>query len=251
MGRALAALPGGPRGGPLSAPFLDLEALRQLGRDEQVAALRSEVERLSLAERFRVLHELGIYHAESQSGEASSLTETRALRRALPALLARLGARTLLDVPCGDFFWMRELDLGEVAYVGADIVPEIVAGNRKRFAAPGRRFEVLDLTRDPLPAADLLLCRDLLIHLSLADVGRVLTRLRVDGPAWLLLTHFRDCEENLEIVSGDFRPVNLCRPPFCLPPPRELIDEESELAAGRFRDRSLGLWRREDLAVQS
>jgi len=33
---------------------------------------------------------------------------------------------------------------------------------------------------------------------------------------------------NTEIVSGDFRPVNLCSPPFLFPPPLQVINEASD-----------------------
>lgn len=220
---------------------LSRELLSRLSREEAAARLRSEVEGLSLAERFRLLHELGLYHAESLSGEGSSLAETRALRAALPGLLARYGVRSLLDLPCGDFFWMRALDLSRIDYLGADIVPEIVAANQERHAAPGLRFRVLDAAADPLPAVDLILCRDLLIHLSLSDIERVLASFRASGSRLLLITHFAGCRENAEIVSGDFRPVNLCAPPFLWPPPLEEIDEQSRMPGGEGR--GLGLWR--------
>jgi hypothetical protein len=40
----------------------------------------------------------------------------------------------LLDIPCGDFNWMKLLNLG-VDYIGADIVGELIAENRRRFGA--------------------------------------------------------------------------------------------------------------------
>ncbi len=225
-----------PETGPLTR-----ELLSRLSPEEAAARLRREVEGLSLAERFRLLHELGLYHAESQSGEGSSLAETRALRAALPGLLARYEIESLLDLPCGDFFWMRTVDLTGIDYLGADIVPEIVAANEERFGTPGRRFRVLDAAADSLPAVDLILCRDLLIHLSLGDIARVLAGFAASGSRLLLTTHFAGCEENAEIVSGDFRPVNLCASPFGWPPPLAVIDEESRMAGGAGR--GLGLWR--------
>ena len=45
--------------------------------------------------------------AESVSGAGSNLAQTEEVRRVLPGLLAELGCRSMLDVPCGDFYWMR------------------------------------------------------------------------------------------------------------------------------------------------
>src|SRR4051812_27850000 len=49
--------------------------------------------------------------AESVSGRGSTLARTEVIRRSLPGLLESVGARSLLDAPCGDFNWMRHVEL--------------------------------------------------------------------------------------------------------------------------------------------
>lgn len=98
---------------------------------------------------------------------------------------------------------------------------------------------MLDATCDRLPKADLVICRDLLIHLSLADISRVLNQVVGSGSGWFFATHFGDVGRNEEIESGDFRPVNLCAP---LPRPLEVISEQSLMAEGKFPDRAMALW---------
>lgn len=211
-------------------------------------ALRRVIVPLTLAERFELLHRLGVYHhPETLSGFASTLEETAALRAALPGLIAERAIASVLDIPCGDFHWLSRVDL-EVDYTGADIVPELVEANRRRHGGSRRRFVVLDATRDPLPEVDLILCRDLLIHLSLADSWAALRNFHRSGSRWLLTNHFAGREDNPDILSGDFRPVHLCQPPFRFPPPETVIAERSQLAGGAFADRSMALWRLADLA---
>lgn len=48
----------------------------------------------------------------SASGPGSELAETEEVRALLPGLVAELGIRTLLDVPCGDFSWMKQWNSG-------------------------------------------------------------------------------------------------------------------------------------------
>jgi RimJ/RimL family protein N-acetyltransferase len=67
-------------------------------------------------------------------------------------------AAGVLD-PCGDFSWVGKIDLPVGSYIGAELPPELVH-RQCGCADETHRFLVLDLTRDPLPAADLLLCRD-------------------------------------------------------------------------------------------
>jgi hypothetical protein len=186
---------------------------------------------------------------ESISGPGSDRAATAQLRRSLPALLAELGVRSLLDAPCGDFLWMSETALDLESYVGIDIVASVIAANQERHAAPGRTFRRLDLLSEPLPRADLILCRDALVHFSFRDVRRALAAFRQSGSTWLLATTFPALAENRDIVTGEWRPLRLDLPPFHLPPPLRLLDEGFTGDGGRYADKSLGLWRLRDLEV--
>lgn len=196
---------------------------------------------------FRHAYEANLWTGpESRSGPGSSLDQTAALRAALPALLAGLGVHSLLDLPCGDCHWIAQVELPGIAYVGGDLLPELILRNRARFG-PARRFELLDLTTSLLPPADLLLCRDCLVHLSFADLAQALENIRRSGVTWLLTTTFPAQDTNEEITTGDWRPLNLERAPVHFPPPALLLNEECTEQDGLFRDKSLGLWRVTDL----
>jgi hypothetical protein len=180
--------------------------------------------------------------SESVSGPGSGVKRTRHLRPALADLLMELGVRSLLDVPCGDFLWMSELDLTHIDYVGGDVVPELVEETRGRHARPGCRFEVLDLTTSPLPPADLLLCRDCLVHLSLDDALRALDNIARSDIRWLAATSFTDRGENLEVQTGRWRPLNLQLAPFSLPAPERAIAEAPAAPGRKHGDKSLLVW---------
>jgi hypothetical protein len=199
---------------------------------------------------FTAIHEDNAWRGEeSISGPGSSLAATSALRRELPRLLAELDCTSLLDAPCGDLWWLKETPLPVASYCGIDIVEEVIAANRRRHAAPGRTFLCLDVRRDPLPRADLVLCRDCLVHLSFRDARRTLANFRRSGATWLLTTTFPGHRTNLDAVTGQWRPLNLQLPPFSLPPPHTLLDERCPEDGGRYADKSLGLWRLTDLSA--
>jgi hypothetical protein len=185
--------------------------------------------------------------AESRSGPGSRLSQTANLRQALPPLLAELQATQLLDAPCGDFNWMRHVQLNGTEYVGGDVVPDLVARNRELYSGPRRRFITLDLTADALPRADVIMCRDCLPHLSFADALTVLANLRRSNAQYLLTTTYTERQENYDCATGCWRPLNLQRPPFNLPPPLKLINEGCTEGDGVLADKSLGLWRLADL----
>ena len=185
---------------------------------------------------------------QSASGAGASMDQTNAIRRSLPALLRELDTATLLDLPCGDYGWMRTVDLPVARYIGADLVPEIVEPLAAEFGDARREFRVLDLMRDPLPSADLLFCRDCLVHLSFADIRRALENVLRSGIPHMLVTTFPGAEPNEDIVSGDWRVLDLERAPFHLPSPIRILNEGCTESDGVFADKSLGLWRTDALA---
>jgi hypothetical protein len=199
---------------------------------------------LTLAERFDRIVRTNLWGADSsRSGLGSEIAATAGLREALPSFLERHGVKTLVDAPCGDFGWLSAIDL-RVSYIGADIVEALVRENDRRYGGPssGRRFVHLDLTRDPLPQGDAVLCRDCLVHLSFENITRAIANIRASGARYLLTTTFLEHDHNVDIDDGDWRMLNLERPPFNLPPPIDVLIEGCREADGAYADKALGLW---------
>jgi SAM-dependent methyltransferase len=184
---------------------------------------------------------------ESRSGKGSSILQTWKIRNALPGLLEAYQIRSMLDLPCGDFHWMKELDLHGLDYTGADIVPQLIAENVARYGAPGRRFITLDITTDDLPKVDLLLCRDCWVHLNYSDIADAIANVRRSGITYLLATTFAHHPINRNQLRGKFRMLNLQIAPFHFPNPLEVIVED-KLESKRSRaEKNLALWRTRDL----
>jgi hypothetical protein len=216
---------------------------------ERFVADRDNFAGLDLAARFERIEQTNLWGAASSvSGLGSEDTATAAIREALPSLLQRLGARSLLDAPCGDAGWIGRVKL-ELDYIGIDIVPSLIEANNRRVADGelAGRFLVADITRDALPRADLILCRDCLVHLSFQNIARVTARFRESGAHFVLVTTFPEWEHNRDCEDGDWRALNMTKAPFDWPAPRELIDERCEEGDGGWRDKSLGLWRLDEL----
>lgn len=175
------------------------------------------------------------------SGEGSSLAATEVLRTVLPRLLKDLGARHMLDVGCGDFTWMSRVEL-PCEYIGVDIVPSVVEANQRAFSSESHVFRQADAVQDRLPTADVVLCREVLFHLSLADAQAALRNILATGCTHLMATSDRETLFNSDIESGDFRLLNLQERPFSFPNPISEI-EDSAVFPGRF----IGIWRAADL----
>lgn len=201
----------------------------------------------SMAEVFHEIYAKNVWGSEvSRSGTGSDLEQTAVIREVLPGLLRELGVRSMLDVPCGDFHWMRLLDL-DLDYIGADVVSDLIAANTARYAGDRRRFQSVDIANDDLPRVDLVFCRDLLVHFSFADALRAIANLKRSGSTYLLTTTFTNRSAHVDITTGEWRAINLALAPFNFPPPLRMINENCTEFGTDWADKSLGLWRLADL----
>jgi SAM-dependent methyltransferase len=182
-------------------------------------------------------------NAESASGNGSDLKQTAIVRSELSSLIADLGIRTLLDAPCGDFYWMKEVDRHGCRYLGVDIVPQMIALNERTYGNGTVSFAVLDITKDELPRVDLILCRDCLVHLPLEAGVKILQAFAKSGSTYLLSTTYPGLvKRNRPLyITGNWRPLDLERAPFLLREPLRVINEGCTEAED-YPEKSLGLW---------
>lgn len=181
----------------------------------------------------------------TRSGKGSTLAYTQQLRNELPTLLKALETDTLLDIPCGDFHWMREVSLPIAHYIGADIVKPMIAENQRLYSDAQRQFLALDLLTDQLPPADTIFCRECLVHLSFADINRAVANIKSTKATFLITTNFPEINRNKDIVTGKHRVLNFCAAPFHWPTPVKcIVEHEGDARRGR---KEMAVWRITDL----
>lgn len=143
---------------------------------------------------------------------------------------------------------MKLIDLN-VNYIGADIVPELIAKNQAQYRNLRRSFMKLDLIKDSLPQSDLVFCRDCLVHLSFSHIFSSLKNIKASGSMYILTTTFTSRGNNEDMPTSKWRTINLQKPSFNFPQPISLIDEKCPVKG--FKDKHLGLWRIDDIPVLS
>ena len=195
---------------------------------------------------FQVIYNQRLFgKSTSASGPGSSLDATKVIREFIVELIDECGIRTIADIPCGDFLWFRAMELKDLKYTGFDIVPELISELREVF--PGQKFDIHDATSDLLGSYDLILCRDLLVHLTNEQSLRVIDNFKKSGSTYLLATTFVNLETNVELcvprIGVGWRPLNLAVFPFNLGRPIRTINENCSEGLGRYQDKSLGLWK--------
>lgn len=181
-------------------------------------------------------------YPETYSGTGSTLKQTIKVRELLSSLISNLDISTILDAPCGDFNWMKKLDLSDIQYTGVDIVKSLITQNNAQFSTPNIAFNFADASADTLPQVDLILCRDLFLHLYFKDIKSVINNFKRSGSKYLLASTYAQAQENVdrETVNTSFRPINLELAPFNLPKPIVLIKEDVNI-------KYLGLWNLDDI----
>jgi hypothetical protein len=160
---------------------------------------------------------------ESRSGPGSNNKNTINLKKKIIKIIKDLKIKSIVDAPCGDFYWMKNVITNEnIKYTGIDIVKELILKNTSLYSTKKIKFKRLDITKNTCPPGDLLICRDFLFHLSYNDINNFFKNLsKAKIKYFLTSSHstptLNKFLKNKNIVSGDFRKINLFNWPFNFP----------------------------------
>jgi SAM-dependent methyltransferase len=154
------------------------------------------------------------------SGTGSTLEITREYRAYVEDFIKTHSVKSVVDAGCGDWSFSSAMDWGDASYLGVDIASDVIAAVRNKHEKGKIKFQVGDIT-DELPAADLLISKDVLQHLSNELVHKFIrNNLRKGKYKWVILTNTRG-SENRDVASGGYRAIDLAAPPFAV---RGLVD---------------------------
>jgi hypothetical protein len=173
----------------------------------------------SAKDRFSYIYEKNLWSSkQSKSGTGSHLETTTKIREEIPKIITDYNIQSILDAPCGDFNWMKELirHYPNIQYIGGDIVEPLIAQNIETYSTDHIHFQILDITQDELPKSDLMLVRDCLFHLSYDDIYKFLLNFLKSDIKYLLTTTHKPSSkfENKDILTGGFRFIDLFTLPF-------------------------------------
>ena|SRR5690554_2049962 len=105
---------------------------------------------------------------------------------------------SVCDLGCGDFNVGKELVKHTSNYDAVDIVPALIERNKNEFKVHNLKFHCLDIAVDDLPPADCALLRQVLQHLSNAEVQQVVNK----------FAHYKYVILTEHLPEGDFEPNN-------------------------------------------
>jgi len=172
-----------------------------------------------LTQTFNRIYAEGIWGKDvtgkGTSGTGSTLEITREYRAYVEGFIRTHAIKSVVDAGCGDWGFSSAINWGEASYLGVDIASDVIDAVRKKHANAKITFQVGDITEE-LPAADLLISKDVLQHLSNELVDKFIkNNLRQGKYKWVILTNDRTGpRQNLDIQPGAHRPIDLAAPPF-------------------------------------
>jgi SAM-dependent methyltransferase len=147
------------------------------------------------------------------SGTGSTLEITREYRAYVEEFIKKHRVKSVVDAGCGDWSFSRAIDWGHASYLGVDIASDVIAAVRNKHETDRIKFQVGNIT-DELPAAELLISKDVLQHLSNELVHKFIrNNLKKGKYKWVILTNDRG-SENHDVASGGYRAIDLAAPPF-------------------------------------
>ena len=180
-------------------------------------------------QNFPTFYEFWIWR--SSSGGGSSPEATQPYKIFLEDFIRQNNIESIVDLGCGDWQFSQFLDFGSATYIGIDASKNVILNNQKSFSRPGVSFANLPKNYSELPCAELLVCKDVLMHLSTKEIQNILSIL--PNFKYALITNDVPCVSafgeillklrlpfspvnNREIKTGDYRTLDPTQYPFNL-----------------------------------
>lgn len=180
--------------------------------------------------------------SESKSGPGSTVEKNKLLLKNLEEFVVKFNISSIIDCGCGDFNWMQHFNFNLIkSYLGIDIVKPLIDDNTAKFSNKIIKFKHINPIDDSIEFADVILCKDVLVHLCFEDAFHVLENVRKSKSTYFISTTFYNFE-NKDIKTGQWRPINLESSPFYLGAPI-ILWKNIENKDKEWIDKSIGVWK--------
>jgi hypothetical protein len=108
-----------------------------------------------------------------------------------------------VDLGCGDFNVGSQIRSRCAEYVATDVVRDLIERNARTFAAANVSFRCIDIVADPLPGGEVAFLRQVLQHLSNAQIVAVVPKLYQFR--WLVVSEHIPCRDGF--VANHDKPI--------------------------------------------
>lgn len=157
-------------------------------------------------------------------GGSHDATQIEPYINAVQKFIATLeGKPDVMDIGCGDFNIGSQIRDSCNRYIACDIVDGLIEQNKRKFAGMDVDFRVFDLVNDNCEKVDIIFVRQVLQHLSNADIKKGLQHITSNCRYLVLTEHWpgsKNFKPNADKPTGpDIRAVlgsgiDITAPPF-------------------------------------
>tara|TARA_B100000795_G_C22741622_1_gene415598 strand:+ start:337 stop:1050 length:714 start_codon:yes stop_codon:yes gene_type:complete len=128
--------------------------------------------------------------------------------------------KSILDMPCGDALWIKEIfKKKDINYLGVDIVEDLINSNKELYENDNIKFinsDIIDFSTEK--KFDLVFMRDFFIHIDNSDIKKVINNLKKMNIKYFAFTNY-ETESNVDVTTGKHRKINMQLEPFKLGSP--------------------------------
>lgn len=153
---------------------------------------------------------------EGFSGGGSLYNNAKPYIQLLEKFLKEHDITSVVDAGCGDWQFSKQINWEGIYYRGYDVVEYVINKNKKLFEKPNIEFFHLNFITHELPEADLLVCKEVLQHLSNDDILAFIPQF--SKYKYCLITNEvypqTLTSHNPNIVAGKSNKIDLSQPPF-------------------------------------
>ena len=206
---------------------------------------KNRVKKMSVRQQWDTLYKdkKKVQKDHSIWGPGNVYRNSKKLVELLPELLENLQITSFVDVGCGDFMWLSQLDWSRIDYTGLDIVAGLMEDNKKNY--PGFEFRQFNLIEDKCPKADMIFVRSVFIHTSIKDCQKMIENIKNSGSKYLMASTLPYVDKNLDTSCLWLVKRNLEIEPFNFPEPDYLLPE-MDRESGEINN-YMGVWKIDDL----
>lgn len=195
-----------------------------------------ELKALDVAGQFKLIYDRRLWSGsgkrETICGAGSTMHATAEIKEDIEKFLKDYDVSSIVDCGCGDFFWMQFVNMNRAEYTGVDIVDDIIEDNKIKY--PEHTFLAGNII-ETIPPGEVVIIRDVLQHLSLADNQRIIENAFSSATRFVIASSYVRDKYNCETLCTKYRKRNLMLEPFNLPEPLLYLRDGAER-------RKLGVW---------
>ena len=148
---------------------------------------------------------------ETICGSGSTIRNSSIIIEGLNKMINNYDIKSIADLGCGDFNWMKKVNLSSIDYIGYDW---FIKNNADIYGSENITFAEGNIADIDIRKSDLVICKDVMIHMDNDHALAILNNIKRSKPKYLFVTTFNICSNDKRDLNSNFAPLNIELKPF-------------------------------------